>query len=66
MCAFHRCHISTTVKAEAFCLHLKTPIVPGGCMKYIQAPHVLWNTAFKTIIMMHGWLTELVTNLHVF
>ena len=24
-------------------------IIPGGCTKYVQAPHVVWNKSFNGI-----------------
>ena len=35
-------------------------IVPGGCMKYIQAPDVYWNKPFKEFIgtKYDHWMAE--------
>ena len=35
-------------------------IIPGGCMKYIQAPDLVWNKPFKAICTRKydEWLAE--------
>lgn len=56
----YRCHISVAIKAECARLKLQTAIVPGGCTKFIQAPDVVWNASFKSLMRNHydTWLSE--------
>lgn len=44
----YHCHISAATKAELKCgYNVITVVISGGCTKYIQAPHVMWNQSFK-------------------
>ncbi len=56
----YRCHISEAVKSECARLKVQTAIIPGGCTKYIQAPDVVWNASFKSMMKNHydTWLSE--------
>ncbi len=56
----YRCHISQAVKAECGRINLQTSVIPGGCTKFIQAPDVVWNGPFKSLMRNHydTWLSE--------
>ena len=42
-----RCHALDSVKQELNRAKIDPVIVPGGCIKYIQAPNVSWNKPYK-------------------
>ena len=61
----YECHLHPTVQSSLKAKKIDTPIIPGGCTKYIQAPDVCWNKPFKNICIEHydSWLeTEGIHN----
>jgi len=42
-----KCHVMETFKQELRMSKIDRLITPGGCMKYIQAPDMVWNKPFK-------------------
>ena len=45
-----RCHITDSTREELRLSKVDPVIIPGGYTKYIQAPDVSWNKAFKLYI----------------
>ena len=58
----HHCQLNwqSLCPTETPRLRLHTAIVPGGCMKYIQAADVVWNACFKSHMRScyDTWLSE--------
>ena len=54
------CHMLESVKKALKSVNVPTAIIPGGCTKHIQAPHVSWNKPFKSYITekYDQWLAE--------
>ena len=55
-----RCHLTPAVKNLLNKGKIDTAILPGGCMKYIQAPDVSWNKPMKDYLrdMYDLWLAN--------
>ena len=53
-------HISHSTRQVLKGFKIKTAIIPGGCTGYVQAPDVVWNKPFKSIIteLNDEWLVS--------
>ena len=45
----YKCHMTNGVKEALQQASVNAALVPGGCMKYIQAPDVSWNKPIKNL-----------------
>ena len=61
-CDSFQAHITDEVKRKLNMSKTELLIVPGGFTKYIQAPDLVWNKAFKAKIQefYHDWLANRV------
>ena len=53
-------HMTEAVKLRLKEINTESIIVPGGCMKHIQAPDVVWNKPFKQKVaeLYDEWLSN--------
>ena len=56
----YKCHTGEETRKELDCFKLHSAVISGGCIKFIQAADVVWNSIFKSLLGQYyeSWLSK--------